>query len=107
MRHPQNGGTLITQENTGSVTWANGTAKFARSKRVGIKMHHVQNLVESEEIFIEPVGTQEMLADIMTKPISGTRFKTSRNTLKICSQETVESHNASKHVFCAGDFNPN
>jgi hypothetical protein len=97
MRHTQNGGTFITQDNTGSVTWANGTAKFARSKHVGIRMHHVQNLVESKQIVFQQVGTKEMSADIMTKPISGTSFKTSRNALNICSQETVESHNTSKH----------
>jgi hypothetical protein len=99
MRHPQNGGTVITQDNTGSVTWANGTAKFARSKHVETKMHLVQNLVESKQTIIQQVGTKEMLVDIMTKSISGTSFKTSRNALKICRQETVASHNISKPVF--------
>jgi hypothetical protein len=107
MRHPQNGGTVITQDKTGSVTWANGAAKFARSRHVGIKMHHVQNLAESKKIITQLVGIKEMLADTMTKPISGTSFKTPRNAPKICSQENVESHNTSKHLFCAWVFKPN
>jgi hypothetical protein len=53
MSHPQNGGTVITQDKTGSVIWANGTAKFARSRHVGIKMYHVQNLVESKQIITQ------------------------------------------------------
>jgi hypothetical protein len=71
MRNNQNGGTGITHDNTGSVTWANGTAKFARSKHVGFKMHHVQNQVESKQIVIQQVGTKEMLADIMMFSLDG------------------------------------
>jgi hypothetical protein len=71
-----------------------------------MKMHHVQNLVESKQIVVQHVGTKEMLADIMTKPISATSLKTSRNAQKICRQETVESHNTAKHVFCAWYFKP-
>jgi hypothetical protein len=63
---------MITQDNTGSLSWANGTAKFGRSKHVDIKLHHVQHLVQSGDITLQQVGTSEMKADLLTKPLSGT-----------------------------------
>jgi hypothetical protein len=68
MRHPQNGGTVITQDNTGIATFANGTAKIVGSKQVGDKFYHVYNLVESKQSIIEQVGTRGTLADIVAIP---------------------------------------
>jgi hypothetical protein len=93
MRHPQNGGTVITQDNTGIATFANGTAKIVGSKQVGEKLYHAYNNVESKQSFIELVGTRGMLADIMAIPISGNSFKTSRSAPKICSQKPLASQN--------------
>jgi hypothetical protein len=84
--HKQNGGTMILQDNTDSLSWANGTAKFGRRKHVDIKLHHVQHLVQSEYITLQHVGTSEMKADLLTKPLSGSIFKKSRDSLKITNQ---------------------
>jgi Reverse transcriptase (RNA-dependent DNA polymerase) len=84
--HKQNGGTMITLDNTGSLCWANGTAKFGRSQHVDIKLHHVQHLVHSEEISLQQVGTSEMKADLLTKPLSGSIFKKSRDSLQTANQ---------------------
>lgn len=100
MRHPQNGGTVITQDITGIATCANGTAKIVGSKQVGDKLYHVYNMVESKQSIIEQVGTRGTLADIMAIPISGASFKTSRSALKICSQKPLASQNKALERTC-------
>jgi hypothetical protein len=67
--HNQNGGTMIMQDNTGSLSWANGTAKFGRSKHVEIKLHQVHHLVQSGENTLQQVGTPETKDDLLTKPL--------------------------------------
>jgi hypothetical protein len=84
--HNQNGGTMIMQENSGGLRWANGTAKFGPSKHVDIKLLHVQHLVQSEDITLQQVGMLEMKADLLTKPLTGTIFKKSRGSLQITNQ---------------------
>jgi hypothetical protein len=74
------------QENTGSLSWASGTAKFGRSKHVDIKLNHVQHLVQSEEITLQQAGTSEMKADLLTNPLSRSIFKKSRDSLQITNQ---------------------
>jgi hypothetical protein len=84
--HNQKGGTMIMQDNTGSLNLANGTAKFGRSKHVDIKLHYVQYLVQSEEITLQQVRMSEMNADLLTKPLSGSILKRSRDSLQITNQ---------------------
>jgi hypothetical protein len=100
MRHPQTGGTVITQDNTGIATCVNGTAKIVGSEQVGDTLYHVYNMVESKQSIIEQVGTRGMLADIMAIPISGASFKTSRSVLKICSQKPLASQNKALERTC-------
>jgi hypothetical protein len=95
MRHPQNGGTVITQDNTGIATCANGAAKI-----VGDRLYHVYNMVDSKQSITEQVGTKGTLADIMAIPISGASFKTSRSALKICSQNPLASQNKALERTC-------
>jgi hypothetical protein len=84
--HNRKGGTMIMQDNTGSLNLANGTAKFGRSKHVDIKLHYVQYLVQSEEITLQQVRMSEMNADLLTKPLSGSILKRSRDSLQITNQ---------------------
>jgi hypothetical protein len=77
---------MIMQVNTGSLSWANGTAKFGRSKHVDIKLHPLRHLVQSEEITLQQVGTSEMRADLLSKPLIGSIFKKSRDSLQITHQ---------------------
>jgi hypothetical protein len=84
--HNQNGGTMIMQDITGSLSWANGIANFGRSKHVAIKLHHVQHLVHQKALPLQLVGTSEMKADLLTKPLSGSIFKKSRDSLQITNQ---------------------
>jgi hypothetical protein len=61
----------------------------------------VQHLVHSEEISLQYVGTSEMKADLLTKPLSGSIFEKSRDSLQIANQiasgKPVCDDNATKY----------
>jgi hypothetical protein len=63
--------TLISQDDVGSIGWANGIGKFARSKHIDLRMHHIQTLVQDKVIAPVKVPTGAMEARIMTKPLAG------------------------------------
>jgi hypothetical protein len=68
--HKQRKPTLIPQDNVGSIGWANGIGKFARSKHIDLRMHHIQTLVQDKVIAPVQVPTGAMEARIMTKPLA-------------------------------------
>jgi hypothetical protein len=51
---------MIMQDNTVRLSWANGIAEIGRSKHVDFKLHHVQHLVQSEDITLQQVGPSGM-----------------------------------------------
>jgi hypothetical protein len=50
--HKQNDGTMIMQDITGSLSWANGTAKFGRSKHIDIK-YILCNILCNQKKFLD------------------------------------------------------
>jgi hypothetical protein len=81
--HKQRTPTLISQDNVGSIGWANGIGKFARSNHRDFSMHHIQSLVQDKLIAPVQVPTGAMEADIMTKPLAGELFRESRDLLLV------------------------
>jgi hypothetical protein len=64
--HQQRTPILISQDNIGSIGWAYGIGKFARSKHIDLRMHHIQTLVQDKVIAPVQVPAGAMEADIMT-----------------------------------------
>jgi hypothetical protein len=113
--HNQNGGTMIMQDSTGSLSWANGTAKVGRSKHVDIKLHQVQHLVQSEEITLQQVGTSDMKPDFLTKRLEIELWaRLSRATtltyidnwtlLVATSTNLYDTHSASREIFASNAY---
>jgi hypothetical protein len=81
--HKQRTPTLISQDNVGSIGWANRIGKFARSKHIYLRMHHIQTLVQDKATAPVQVPTGAMEADIKTKPLAGELFRESRDLLRV------------------------
>jgi hypothetical protein len=75
--------TVICQENTGAIGWVQGQGDFKRSKHIDIRVHHIRELEKSGTTLTRFVPTHDMLADVMTKPLYGRKFKDSRVSLGI------------------------
>ena len=67
--------TLIHEDNQGCVALSNNPVFHKRTKHVEIRYHFVREQVnELKKIVVRFIRTNDMLADIFTKPLSGVRF---------------------------------
>ena len=74
---------LVFEDNQGSIALAKNPEFHKRTKHIDIRYHFVREKVESGEVAIEYCPTQDMLADIMTKPIAAPQFAALRSKLGI------------------------
>jgi hypothetical protein len=58
-----------------------------KTKHIKAKFFFIKDRVDDGEIKVIDCGTKEIWADIMTKPLQGTAFKTMRAKLMICPLE--------------------
>ena len=47
----------------------------AKTKHIDVQYHFVHNMVEDEKVNLEKVGTQENVADELTKSVDTTKLK--------------------------------
>eukprot|EP00644_Phytophthora_capsici_P018878 jgi/Phyca11/132748/e_gw1.221.5.1 len=57
--------------------------KHSKNKHIMNKYHLVRHLVEDEKLRIRHVGTNDMIADAMTKPLSKEKFERCRDGMKV------------------------
>jgi hypothetical protein len=55
--------------------------KSLRSRHINVRYHYLQERISLGEFDIAYVPTNEMLADIFTKPLQGNLFRTLRDRL--------------------------
>ncbi|KAF1325884.1 hypothetical protein FI667_g8977, partial [Globisporangium splendens] len=79
----------VSGYNQGSIALAKNPEFHKRTKHIDIRYHFVREKVEDGQVVLEYCPTQEMLADIMTKPIPSAQFDYLRTKLSI--QVTIES----------------
>ena len=66
---------LIYQDNTSTMSLVkNGKSNSERTKHISTRFYFIKDRVDNHEIKIEHLSTSEMIADILTKPITGALF---------------------------------
>ena len=68
-------------DNQGGIFLAINPAHDRRLKHVDIRYHFIREYVESKRVNIVYISTNEMIADILTKPLGRTKFELFRNQL--------------------------
>lgn len=68
-----NNGILIYNDNMGALKLAENHTFHARSKHIDIKHHFIRDAIKEGEINIKYMPTEEMLADVLTKGLCGTK----------------------------------
>nr|BAP68993.1 RxLR effector candidate protein [Hyaloperonospora arabidopsidis Emoy2] len=79
------------EDNQGSIALAKNPEFHKRTKHIDIRYHFVREKVESGEVILEYCSTQDMLADMMTKPIAAVQFESLRDRLGIQGAAANES----------------
>ena len=60
---------VINEDNQGAIAMAKNPVGHARTKHIDIRYHFVREGVQNGAIFLNYVATDEMIADILTKPL--------------------------------------
>jgi len=71
----QSGATLIREDNQAAIALAqNNNMMVQRIKHMDLKYHFIRELVADNKVRLMYINTKNQLADILTKPIQGSRF---------------------------------
>ena len=52
-----------------------GTGSFKRAKHIKVRYFWLKDLIDEEEIVLKYIPSEELVADLLTKAITGTKFK--------------------------------
>jgi hypothetical protein len=65
--------TLVYHDNQGSISWAEGGLR--KVKHVELKYHFTQHLIQSGQVKVRYVPSEDNAADGLTKALAGAQFK--------------------------------
>lgn len=76
LRVTQDHPTVLMEDNQGTICIANNPVSHSRTKHIDVRYHYVREALVKGEIDVQYCPTQEMVADILTKPLHKGRFET-------------------------------
>ena len=72
----------IFQDNKSTITIEEkGRSTSDKTRHINIRYFFVKHYMDSNELKIEYLPTEEMVADVLTKPLQGDLFRRMRNKL--------------------------
>jgi KUP system potassium uptake protein len=71
----------MKDDNQGAIAIAHNPVTHARTKHIDIKHHFVREALSNKAVALEFCPTENMLADILTKPLSRDRIQILQNRL--------------------------
>ena len=71
----------VFEDNQGAIALAENPFSSARSKHIDVRFHFVRERLRAKKIGIQFVASEEQHADILTKSLAATSFKSHRKFL--------------------------
>ena len=75
--------TTMAEDNQGAIKWANGDDRSGRLKHVDLKFLFIRERILADEIKLTYIKSQDNPADILTKPLTGSKFLDHRSALGV------------------------
>ena len=82
--------TVILEDNQSAIAMAKNPQYHGRSKHINIKFHFVRVQVSNDKICLKYCPTEDMLADMLTKPIGPERLNKLRSLCGMCQLVSSE-----------------
>jgi hypothetical protein len=94
------GALTVYEDNQGAIALAKNPEFHKRTKHIDIRYHFVREKVEDGQVMLQYCPTQDMLADLMTKPISAPQFVALRTKLgvTVAGESSGSVDNIDTHV---------
>jgi hypothetical protein len=75
-------GINLHEDNTSTISlMVNGNTSNARTRHIRVRYFFIKERIDSNEVRVEHTPTDEMVADILTKPLQGEKFRRLRDML--------------------------
>jgi len=78
------GAMIINCDNTSAINISKNPVQHSWTKHIDIRYHFLCDLVESEVVSLSFFPIENQLADTLTKPLDGGRFKSLRKGIGVC-----------------------
>ena len=78
---PPQSATRLNEDNKSCIEMAKNPKFHARTKHIDIRYHFVRESIENKDIELVYCKSEDMLADIFTKPLPGPKFAADRACL--------------------------
>ena len=75
--------TVILCDNQSGIRVSENLVFHDRSKHIDIRYHFIRDMVQQGFVGLDHIGTDEQVADILTKPLGKVKFLTFREKLGI------------------------
>lgn len=72
---------IIKEDNQGAIAIAKDPVKHTRAKHIDIRFHFLRDVIKRGDIELEYCSTENMTADILTKPVSKNKFVKCRDEM--------------------------
>jgi len=73
---------VVGQDNEGTISIAhNGSGKYRTTKHINTRYFSIKQLLDSNQLDLLHIRTEAMVADVLTKPLTGRKFLDFRNKL--------------------------
>lgn len=87
--HSQEGCTTVMCDNNSTIKLSKNPVMHGRSKHIDVRFHFLRDLTKDGEVELVHCGTQEQVADLMTKPLKLDTFQKLRKMLGVCEVAEV------------------
>ena len=73
--------TLLMEDNQGAISIAKNPVAHSRTKHIDIRYHYIREAIQEAIVNISYCPTEQMVADLLTKPLPKERFKELRDAM--------------------------
>jgi len=89
LRHIQSKSTIVYCDNNLAIKLSKNPIMHGRSKHIDVRFHFLRELTKAGTVKMIHCGTQDQIADVMTKPLKLDAFLKLRGLMGVCPEPDI------------------